>query len=93
MNENENSQARRFPLVSDASFVCRQPPFTGGHPELECGPCTAEAQRLSDWQHAWAQAAAELSYTIPWQDPDTTDEAGRLWALVAKWEQRAEEQP
>ena len=54
MNESENSQARRFSLVS--SFVCRQPPFTGGHPELECGPCTAEAQRAATLR----QAAAEL---------------------------------
>ena len=59
---------------------------------LDIATHAAEAQRLSDWQRAWMQAAAELDYTIPWQDPDTTEEAGRLWALVAKWEQRAKEQ-
>ena len=83
MNENKSDLDQRFPLVS--SFACRQPPFTGGHPELECGPCTAEAQRAATLR----QAAQELRQ---WAGPFPLT-GWDIHQIAAEWEALTEVNP
>ena len=50
-------------------------------------------QRRSDWQHAWAQAAAELRGVVSTLGDVSWQQAGRatMMELAAAWEQRAKE--
>ena len=82
----------QWPIIDAASVNCD---WDEG---LEIAEHAAEAQRRSDWQHAWAQAATELRVLT---DADYLDGDGYyvlrttdLDALATTWEQRAkEEQP
>ena len=69
-------------------------PLVEAHEYCECVVEGAEAQRLSDWQHAWAQAAAELRESILdiEQGPANLRLQGYLGIGIV-WEQRAQEQP
>ena len=61
---------------------------------LDIATHAAAAQRLSDWQHAWAQASAELRGLVSTLGDVSFQQTGRATMLEIAdwWEQRAKEQ-
>ena len=79
----------QWPII-DATLVNTCSTCAGDWDEgLEIAEQAAKAQRRSDWQHAWAQAAAELRQLADTFPPEIAE---WLNAMSDDWEERAKEE-